>query len=77
VCPSGQNWNGSSCITCVQGQEWRNNQCNCKPHQRLKADGSSCIDVCEKTTTWNGTECVCPQGQKWIVATKDSESGCK
>ena len=77
VCPSGQNWNGSSCITCKQGQTWQNNQCECKGHQRLKADGSVCIDVCEKSSLWNGSQCVCPEGKKWVVARKDSESGCK
>jgi len=75
VCPDGQHWNGSICKTCVQGQEWRDNDCRCKPYQALKADGSSCIDKCEKTSVWNGNQCVCPEGTKWIVTPTDS--GCK
>lgn len=75
VCPSGQNWNGRECITCKPGQIWQNNNCVCQPYQRLKADGSSCIDVCEKTSVWNGNQCVCPDGKKWIVS--PTESGCK
>jgi len=76
-CPNGTHWNGSSCVSCAQGQKWENNQCVCNSDQKLKADGSSCTNICEKTTVWNGTKCECPQGKKWVVAEIDSESGCK
>jgi len=77
VCPSEQHWNGISCIRCVEGQYWDGNACQCPNGKRLKADGTICIDICEKTSDWTGNRCICPEGKTWVVSEKDSESGCK
>jgi len=77
VCPSEKHWNGISCITCVEGQYWDGNACQCPNGKRLKADGTACIDICEKTSDWTGNRCICPEGKTWVVSEKDSESGCK
>lgn len=77
-CPNGTNWNGTQCLDCSKkGQTFKDNQCVCPQGQKIKADESSCTNICEKTTVWNGTKCECPQGQKWIVSANDSETGCK
>ncbi|MBI4089018.1 hypothetical protein HY415_02890 [Candidatus Kaiserbacteria bacterium] len=71
-CPSGQYWNGSSCVTsttqtsCSSGQYW---------------NGTSCVTSTTQTSCssgqyWNGSSCVtsttqtsCPSGQYWNGST--------
>lgn len=51
-CPTGSNYNGKTCISCVASQKW---------------NGTECVDRCDSGKIWNTTSqtCVCPPGQFW------------
>lgn len=60
-CPSGQYWNGTTCVTtCPSGQYWNGSSCV-----------SSTTTTCPSDQYWNGASCVsstttmCPSGQYW------------
>ena len=63
VCPSGQNWNGTICVTCSPYAVWSNNQCQCKAG--YTGNGTTCTPCGQgtyKSSTGTGTCTACPAG---------------
>lgn len=86
-CPSGKNWNGSTCVTCGSGYIWdsKTKSCisdtpSCTGGQYF--DGSKCR--CSSGYNWTGSSCVrCSSSQQWdnskkrcVAKAKDPDPSC-
>lgn len=73
-CPTGSNYNGQTCITCVTAQKWNGTECvdRCDSGKIWNVTSQSC--TCPSGQFWNGYACiVCPSGKTWNVNTQSCE----
>lgn len=70
-CPSGSNYDGKTCITCLDSQRWHETNCVNRCTNGRVWDVTSQTCVCPSGQYWNEYACIiCPGGKTWNTNTK-------